>query len=178
MRGRKSQSLGTEVYSCNKEKFQRYCMEFEPFALHIRQRATLRRALWRKIELEFEEALAYEFEQADIINPDEDEADCLDPLHDLDYNDWKHGQWQEDEYSQQIRHEAITQAETTQNRLNDPKFNPMQHQHRIQLGQNKYTSISSFQQYIMNCGRRHLNDNEIFNSVVFVHIPNIRLQVI
>ena len=56
-----TKTLGTEVYTCQREKFLRYSEEFPDFSFYMRQRATLRRALWRKIELEFEEKLAFEF---------------------------------------------------------------------------------------------------------------------
>ena len=72
---------------------RRYCEDFPDFAFYIRERATLRRALWRKIELEYEESLAKMFYEAEIIK----ENDIyLDPLHLNDYRDWVAGHIIED----------------------------------------------------------------------------------
>ena len=71
----------------------RYCEDFPSFAQYIRERATLRRAIWRKIELEYEEALAREFTEALIITVDDL---YLDPLHLNDYRDFAAGKIEED----------------------------------------------------------------------------------
>ena len=101
---------------------RKYCEDFPDFAFYIRERATLRRALWRKIELEFEESLAKEFFEAGIITENEI---YLDPLHLNDYRDWFAGHILEDTATEQLRHVCITNTTTLANRLKDPKFNPM-----------------------------------------------------
>ena len=48
----------------------------------------MRRSFWRRIELEYEESIAYEFMKAGIINPQADAEDFIDPLHNTDYQEW------------------------------------------------------------------------------------------
>ena len=76
----------------------------------------------------------------------------MDPLHKVDYNEWRHGgdEQIDDEYCQMIRHDCIVNAVTTGSKLNEKNFNPMKNQFRVQLLQPKYTSLSSFQEYQMN----------------------------
>lgn len=97
--------------------------------MSIRERATLRRAFWRKIELEFESQLALEFEAAGIINPD-DETDewMLDPLHNVDYRAWMRGdvplEREEDGIDfNEVR--KICVENTIRTILDDLKFNPI-----------------------------------------------------
>ena len=101
----------------------KYCEDFPEFAFYIRQRASLRRALWRKIELEYEEALANEFYEAGIIRDDEL---FLDPLHLNDFRDWTAGYVEEDPFTQDLRHHSLeANPSITATKLKDSKFNPM-----------------------------------------------------
>ena len=109
--------------------------EFPEFQLSIRQRATLRRAFWRKIELEFESQLALEFEAAGIINADDDNDEwMLDPLHKVDYRQWVRGEIQFDEEEvegidfNEVRQTCVDQTVSTI--LDDLKFNPIKPQYR------------------------------------------------
>ena len=123
--------------------------EFPEFQLSIRQRATLRRAFWRKIELEFESQLALEFEAAGIINADDDNDEwMLDPLHKVDYRQWVRGEIQFDEEEvegidfNEVRQTCVDQTVSTI--LDDLKFNPIKPQYRQMLLRQKYTELTAF----------------------------------
>ena len=89
-------SLGTvtALYECPAEIFLEYCSDYPEFEHSIRERATLRRAFWRKIEIEFETKLANQLSEAGLISSaEEDNGESLiDPLHKEDYNAWKKGE--------------------------------------------------------------------------------------
>ena len=124
-----NQTIGTMLYFCPGDKFLQYMHEFPQFQVSIRERATLRRAFWRKIELEFESQLALEFEAAGIIDAD-DETDewMLDPLHKVDYRAWMRGEVplereEEDIDFNEVR--KICVENTIRTILDDLKFNPI-----------------------------------------------------
>ena len=119
---------------------------------------------------------------AGIINPEEDDNDCMDPLHKVDYQEWragKHADAEDEQHLHEMRHHCIINTVTTVNRLKDPKFNPMHPQHRVQLLQAKYSGLSTFQGHVMNLNSAyafHSRDVEnVFASVIMIKIPNIRL---
>ena len=99
----------------------------------VRQRATIRRSFWRKIELEHEEAIAYEFEKAGIIKPHEDANDFMDPLHKEDYHEWKTGKVIEDVYLNQIREICVEETTTSIVKVKYSNFNPLNPRYRVQL---------------------------------------------
>ena len=104
--------------------------------MYLRQQATLRRSFWRKIELEYEESIAYELEQAGIINPCADENDFMDPLHKEDYSEWRTNfkkDQEDDLYLNQLRDMTINSTESSMRKMKFTNFNPMSPRYRIQL---------------------------------------------
>ena len=86
------------------DKFTMYCSECPEFENSIRERATLRRAFWRKIELDFETKLALELEDAGLISHDEDDDGefLLGPLHKQDYKEWTKGNISEQNAAEEV----------------------------------------------------------------------------
>jgi hypothetical protein len=67
----------TWILTIPANKFNRILNDYPDLYALLRQRAILRRAFWRKIELEYEVSLAKELGLQ------------LDPWHHVPYNEWK-----------------------------------------------------------------------------------------
>jgi len=132
----------------------------------LRQRAILRRAFWRKIEIEYEVSLAKELGLQ------------LDPWHHVPYNEWKASRNIKSNNNQfdilRLGAVARISSETVKNMNSDSaEFDPSQLNYRIGLLNNKYTSMSRFEKNIMI--QKH--SKETIESRLVRMVPTVRMHL-